>query len=423
MATIKKSTYFRFLSYMLLINVFLPLVAKNLPAVIGSFNYFWAPLWLGSLILFKSSLLSKRIILIFLFFCLSMIYIFPNIIWYDLGEWYTRLITRESFVLIICISVYMYYMTSKDFEGLAILTKIVLISIAITAVMTIISASINPLYSRMITSDTFDYDEKMYFSRLGGGTNSYGLALVLIFPILVHYYKNNIKIFVSKRIILLFGILIFVAVLRMQFFANLMISVLVIFVSLLGRKRLRESIILISFIGILSLAIPDRFYSSVFSSASIYFDPNSNTFKKMTDMSSYFGREDSKGTIVDTRASRYPMLMRAFIARPFLGNASYNSPYDIEAGFHLHWMGKLTNIGIFGFLLFVYIQMVFLKDSFKKYNRQYAFYAFVSLMGFVALGLTKTIIGRDIWFTFIVIIPGMYFLPLASKKKTSNLQV
>ena len=45
-------------------------------------------------------------------------------------------------------------------------------------------------------------------------------------------------------------------------------------------------------------------------------------------------------------------------------------------------------------------------------------YFLLSLLSMVALGAMKTLIGRELWYTFFIIVPGLYYLPLLKKKKS-----
>jgi len=51
----------------------------------------------------------------------------------------------------------------------------------------------------------------------------------------------------------------------------------------------------------------------------------------------------------------------------------------------------------------------------RYFDKQFAFYFLLSVFSIIALGTMKTLTGRDLWYTFFIILPGFYYLPLLKK--------
>ena len=89
--------------------------------------------------------------------------------------------------------------------------------------------------------------------------------------------------------------------------------------------------------------------------------------------------------------------------------AGNNSDYSQE-GHHLYWMNKLAVTGLFGFIPFVMILIGIVKFFKNLIQRDYLYYYIISFLSIVLLGLMKNVTGREVWFTFFVIIPGINYL-------------
>ncbi len=197
----------------------------------------------------------------------------------------------------------------------------------------------------------------------------------------------------------------------MQIFTNILIAVLVVLFSFVGSKNLNKIYILSFIVLIFLIIIPLHFYAETLSSASSWFPRNSNIHFKLTETAKFLEGNYSNSDITG-RADRYPLLINEFLANPILGNL-VNGPYkDIYQGYHLYWMNKLTIYGILGTLPFLFILYSYIKNNIKYFDREFVFYFILSIASILVLGLMKVIIGREIWFTFFIIIPGLYYLQI-----------
>lgn len=404
---------------MLMVIALLPVVSENLPKILGSFRFFWAPLWLLSLLIFKGRLFLKPDIVRFLIYGIIMAVLIPTL-WYNMDDWLIKNLREEFYWMITFLTVIYYFLYFKDYYGLALITKWSLIFIGITACLSIVASFINPMYARLLTQaiSGFRYTrEGIFFVRMGAGQYSFGQALICLFPLLIYYYKwGKVQLF-PRWVILLYIVIIFVAVVRMQFFSNIIISTIVIIISLLGSKRIKVSIfILVIFLGFL-LILPKTFYSTILLNVSSYFEEGSENYTKSLDVAEYLEGENAEKSKTAGRLERYPMLIEAVMNNPVFGNAALENPSEIGAGYHLHWMGKLGATGLFGLLLFFFPHFYFIKSILKQFDEKYIFFASISFLAFFTLGFIKTISGRDIWFSYFFLITGIYYLPYLKIKK------
>jgi hypothetical protein len=192
--------------------------------------------------------------------------------------------------------------------------------------------------------------------------------------------------------------------------------------SFIGSKKRLILFITISLSGILLISTSNIFFADIFYSLSSKFDPDSEIYYKLKDFAVFIKNpEFDTSTGAGGRAERYPLLFKALAANPLLGDASYDSRLKIYRGVHLYWMNRLALWGIPGFLIFVFVLFKIFRSISSLFDADYRFYYFLSVTAFIFLGLTKAVGGREPWLMLIVVIPGLYFLPLLQQaKKTSD---
>lgn len=201
----------------------------------------------------------------------------------------------------------------------------------------------------------------------------------------------------------------------MQIFANIMVSVLVIIVSFLGSKKIKQSIILTSLFILIFFIIPTTYFADFLRTVSSYFDSGSEVKFKLNDLATYLAFGDYYQTSAGGRAARYPLLLGGFLKSPLFGYYFSAAPQDISAGGHLYWMNKLAVFGIIGFILYAKIHVNYLVKIIKSFDKEYLFYFSVAVAGGLGMGLIKNLAGREFWYTYFVLLPGLYYLPLLKK--------
>jgi hypothetical protein len=352
-----------------------------------------------------------------------------------MDNWLVISLREEFYWMITAVTIIAYFRISKDYKGLILTVRLALIFIGITAIMSIIASIIDPLYAREYTASGYDYlqtNKGALIGRLGVGTYSYGQGLICLFPVLIYCYKQQKNILFPKWGLLLYILLLYITIVKMQFFANILISTVVIIVSFLGSKRVSISIAIVFLLLLVVIIVPKEIYTDLLISIGNQFDVGSEYYNKTTDLAGFITTGDVETGITGRRLARYPMLFEAFSKNPMYGNAASDNPEYILSGYHLYWMGKIGATGILGLFLFLYPHIYLIKRWFVQFNKSYFYFATISLLAFFTLGLMKTIAGRDIWTVYLFIIPGLYyltiidfdkFLPLNKQKKHTKLRI
>lgn len=419
MGDLKTKTFLLFVAFMLMITAFLPIFNSHVRFNIGNYKY-WAIIWFFSLILLSPrSFLNNSFLYAFLFFIIFW-FLSLNNMWGDVDEAAKKNNQVEAYSFLVPMSLYAYFSFSKDFKGLAVLVKWTLVFIAITAIMTIYSSTIDPMYARKLVGGEYNLEEAKAFAKLGGGWYGFAGALTCLFPMIIYYYRNSSKTPFSKPLILIFGVLCFVAVLRMQIFVNILISVFVIIFSLLGSRKIRRSLIISGIILSLIILIPKNVYSDLLIRASSYFKPESDVYFKLNDMSTFIELGPGLNeTETGYRVSRYSLLWEGLKINPITGFYNSGSTKDISLGFHIYWMYKLTIYGLLFFIPFILIFYIHFKNCIKQFEKEFTFYFLLSIFSGIGLGLMKSLFGTDFWGMLFFVIPGLYYLPLLKKQPTN----
>jgi hypothetical protein len=353
-----------------------------------------------------------------------MFLILLNTLWINVDEWNKGQITWEYYEILVAISILTYFRIEQDYFRFAKLVKWTMIFIFITALMTIITARINPMYVRELNrisaiKSVSKVETILSYEKYGGGNFGFASALICLFPILIYYFKNNYKSILKKRYILILVIVLFFALLSMQIFANILISLFIIAFSIWGSKNSKKSFIISSLVIIAILCIPMQFYADIMVNASTWFPSKSEIHLKLYE-SANFLLGNNAGADIGYRADRYPLLLKAFIANPLLGHFISGRTNDISPGVHLHWMNKLAVYGLLGAIPFFYIIYNFIKGSVKYFDKEFSFYFLLSTLSIVVLGFMKTLMGRELWSVFFIIVPGFYYLSLLKKRDKLN---
>ena len=393
-----------------MITTFLPVVSNNLPPIIGSFHL-WMPLFTISLISFYPSVFFQKRIFYTIILAISFLFIFPYIFWPALTEWNFSSLKFEFYYIVAAILVLVYFISAKDYEGLSFVTKTTLIFIVITSILSIYSSIVDPMYARSITGGKLSEEQLLYFEKIGGGGYGFATALVGLIPVIVFKIKSK-KDKINKWILYLVIILIFITLIRMQFFANILISLFVIVFSFSGQSRSKVSIIISLVIILIALAVPAESYAQLLRSLSHYFNTSSEVHYKLNDMADFLiiGDISEDETESGYRAYRYITLYQGFIDSPVFGIAHDPKIFYDDSGAHLFWMNKLSVLGIFGFLFIVVAIFSNLKSQYRFFKEdRIRFFYILSIFGILGLGIMKNIAGREPWFMIFFVIPGLLF--------------
>jgi hypothetical protein len=390
------------LALLVLSSSFLPLVFNNLPSFIRS-EHLYIILWSFTLIFAFPKALSNKMFLQFLIYY-SVLYFLLYYFSQHVSDWNRNFIRNELYIFSVSLSIFGYFYERRDIESLARISKLIFYFIVITAIMSIVTSFFSPTYARDI--NTIETAEKVVaYSFLGSGTYGFFQAILLLIPILAYYYKNNENFFLNKRSILLIVLIVSLAVLRSQFFANIILLFPLLLLSFIGKRRRYLYASLVAIFSIVFILLLNENLPKYISSISGYFDNESVMYDKLNDTREFFeegANLESANTGISARALRYKYLKESFLSNIFIGGEYWNG--------HLYWMNKIGSFGLVGFVPFLLIFLGYIRFMARIYNVNFRYYFFVSVFALVALGLMKNITGRTLWYTYFIIIPGLYFI-------------
>ncbi len=397
---------------MLLISSLLLIVGNNLP-VFASYRWLWGPVFmLYVLIVHPEIYLSKQMLNVLAF---GILYcgLLQYTLWSYASDWYKNAILEDFYAMIVVVLLFVYLKKNNYYSIFIRLAKIALIFFVITGIMTIVATSIEPEIVRASYSSgkelISNYD---LINRLGFGSYGYMTALIALLPTLVYFYKRKTTSHGEKFLIIVSIIFFMVVLVKAQIFANILMAMVILLISFLGMSKFKKSIMAFTLIGVILVSIPVRYYADFLVYLSGYFEPNSQNYYKLNDMSTFIlNPEISTSTTVGVRAERYPDLWQVFKSQPFLGDASYQSSFDKEIGDggHLYWMSHLALWGILGFCGYLIILGNIFKPIFELFDPYFRFYYMLSIIAVIGMGLMKNLGGREIWLMLMFIIPGLYF--------------
>ena len=429
MQPITKQKYFYYIAFMLMATTFLPLVFNNLPPFIRS-HHLWTIIWGISLLVFNPKIFLNKAMLYVLAYGFFL-FLATETILSSIDDWNHTRLFFEFYEIAIGLSVITYFLQNKDYIRLAKITKWAIFFLFITAIMSIISSAINPMYARNIVGiSSIEIESEreaiLSFKRYGGGNYSTAAAFMCLFPVFIYYYKNIEISLISKKKLVVFSIIVFLALLSMQIFGNILIAVAFGVIAVFGMRKMKLSILVISLFLSILLIIPKEIYVKSLVSVGDYFIKDSDLNYKLRDLATFIEtggdiKDNSSG--VGARAERYPILMETFVKSPvlgcyFLSDLSGNE-YKGE-GAHLHWMNKLTVTGIIGLIIFLLIPYKFIKNNLYQFNSTYKFYYILASISILCYGLIKQLGGRETWYTFFILLPGLYYLPLLKNRRKPN---
>jgi hypothetical protein len=280
------------------------------------------------------------------------------------------------------------------------------------------------MYARNVYDKQSETEVLAHKALTGLGPGDYGTAMVFmsVFPILVFYYRNKVSKFLNKRNIIIFGFVMVLALIGMQIFGNILILMVGLLISIAGVSRIKYSILTLGILIFIASILPRSFYvDSLIYLSEVLEDQEELSFK-FADMAYYLetGGSMDEGTATAARMERFPMLFNSFIQSPVFGCYflvdQFEYGYRSEGG-HLYWMNKLTVTGLVGFTFFISLIYLFIRRSTKLIHKDMRFYFLVSLFLIIAYGFIKNVGGRQTWYMFFAIYPGLCYLPLLHRKR------
>ena len=407
----KIQNYLFLLAFMVMVSSFLPLVFVNLPLPLRS-HHLWTTLWFVSLVFFKTSIFKDKIFIYTLIYGITFCFIFISVIYSNLDDEEVFPIRNEFYHIITAISILRYFILEKDYYGLAKLVKTTIYFIIITALCSIVTTIFNPMYARDLIGKSeligADLEAVLEYKKLGGGQYDFFSGIVCLIPVLAYWYNNNNKSIWSKRVLIIFISILFVCLVRVQIFANILISAISIITLLFMSTNRVRNILVIGFIGIILTFIPDYYYIEMFEFIASKFDQDSELHYKFADFADYLKYGDTETTGASGRAERFPLLLESFLSNPLTGGEYRNH--------HMYWMNKLATFGLLGTVPFLLLIIYVFKKTAIHFDKDYKFYFYFSIFSIIILGFLKALGGRNLWYVYFIILPGLFYLNLLKEK-------
>lgn len=422
---ITRQNHFFFIVFMLMASTFFPLLFNNLPPLFRS-HHIWTILWFVSVLTLLPRILFQKSMN---FLWLYGIFLVVSLLTFNksMDDWNKKLLINEFYQIAVSVSVISYFDYVKDYKSLAIITKWSLVFLFVTAIMSIVSATIDPMYARNIVSagsivSGEEREQVMAFKKYGGSGYSTAIAFIGIVPLFLYYYKNKYMRSMNRKYILLFIVSLYLALISIQIFTNILLAVVVLLFSLVSTERRKSTIILVSLVAIIFLAIPNDIYADGLRAVAGLFQDQSELNYKFNDFAQFIetGASIDQSTGAGARVERYPMLWESFVHSPVMGcyylNDSGGYGYMNEGG-HLYWMNKLTVTGLVGLLMFVLMIYNIVKSHLRKIKTDYRYYYLLAVIFMLGYGIFKAIVGREMWYTLIILLAGAYYLPLLKRNR------
>jgi len=391
---------FRFLAVAQLGSLYLPVLFSHITKPI-SLHLFWSIGWIISLAIYNPSFWFKKTFLSLYFYALA-IFILVNTVWIKLDIFSIDYLLTELISILTAISMLTYFISVKDYKGLSIVIKFAIICSVITVITSIIGLATYPMAARelagVLARDNME-ELIIYYKKIGIGGYGFFASLIFLIPVFIAEIKLRSNSNSYRLFFIILLILFFYGLIEAKYIANILIASIAILISGFGFENLNKSIFGLLIGIIIFFAIPLDIYSEIL----LYFSHMlSGSFlnERIKDLS-FFLSFSSHNTEIGLRADRVPMLLEAFSNSPIWGGTDGNG--------HLHWLNKLAQFGLVGTLPLIYILFLQFRINLNKMHSYYRFYFFVSICSFFILGLIKSLIGVQIYFMIIFIIPG-YFL-------------
>jgi hypothetical protein len=140
-----------------------------------------------------------------------------------MSDWNRSLLLNEFYAIVVFVAILNYYLVNKDYKGLAILGRISFYFILVTIISTNIALWFDPYVVRQSAAPyKFSIFQAYIFKITGAGGYGYMQALTLLLPVLIYFIKFKEGAILSKRLMILIVVLIFITLVRAQVFANIL---------------------------------------------------------------------------------------------------------------------------------------------------------------------------------------------------------
>lgn len=413
---ITKIKLFRFLGIYSMIVLFLPIVIENVPSplsIITGSTVLLGVFWAFLIFVYQPNvLLSKYMTIIYI---LGTILLIGSLTFWDNLVYSSSInikwIILDLFGVFLATIMYLYFIYSKDYKGLAIVSVAALVFIIATSLISIIGLKMFPYAVRELSSGTAGKNDSLYMS-LGIAGYTHWIGIIYIFPILIYFLKNKEHFRIKRWIILIsIGVLAY-SLVKTQITTALIISLFFIVYALINRRDLNSSGVLIVSFVFLSLFMLNHYIASFFYYLSSIMD-SELLQSRIRDVGMVFEMQDFNPESGETyfatsRLSRMSISIESFLKNPIIGG-------PISGG-HSTWLDKLGLFGLLGFIPWVVIFWRHTMLNLKLISKSYKPYYLLSVISCLLAGiLTTTANSVHSCVVLFFVVPGLYFTGFLKK--------
>ncbi len=408
--------FFRILSIVTMGTIFLPVVFLNIPKPFGK-TYFMGAIWVLSIILWhRKFLLSKYLLVVYVL--LMTLLIGANTIWSDrmFGPEGSNIsltwIFQEVFGVFISILMYIYFIKSEDYYGLAIVSIISLIFILITSCTSIIGILSFPGSVRVMAS-TGTETENLMLMKIGIAAYGFFASLIFICPIFIYYLKDgDTKIF-YKGLIIIGLILIFFSLIKSEFITALILSGISIFFSFFVKGSIKRTNIVLVFILLLVFIIFNNIVADTTRLIANLFPDSQLINSHLNDVANVIELGDFSPASKQTYFSSSRLYLSSISFDRFLANPIIGSGWG---GGHATWIDRLGMFGLIGFLPWIIIFAQQFKLNISLLYDEFKSFYLLSFYGSVILGfLTTNANSYQAMASIFFLVPGLNYLNYLKK--------
>jgi hypothetical protein len=407
---LSKKKLFRILSIYTMVILFLPIVKNNIPnplSLITGTILLLGVFWLLLIFVYHQRILfSKYMITIYIFF--FIMYMGSLTFWNEIiysSEISIKWIILELFGPFLSIIMYLHFIRSKDYKGLALTSIIALFFIFITSISSIIGLNNHPEAVRELTSGTAGKNDALY-GKIGIANYTYWVSLVYLFPILTYFLKSSDFNYGKKRLVITFLLFVLFSLVRAQITTALVLALIFMTYSFVIQKGVKSSGILLISIGFLSLFQLNQFIAEIF-----YFFSNNVSSEllqsRLNDVGKVFELQDFNSESGETyfaqsRLTRISTSFQSFLTNPIIGGG--------KNGGHSTWIDKLGIFGLLGTIPWVLIFYQQIKLNLSIFDDSYKSFYILSIISILILGILTTT-ANSVHSSIIIffIVPGLFY--------------
>lgn len=399
--------------------LFLPIVINNIPPPINKITgttMLLGVYWLLLVFAFHPKILFSKFLKIIyisvLVFYIGSLTIWDKIIYSSAISF--KWILLDYFGAFLSIVMYLYFIKSRDYKGIAIVSLSGLIFILITSITSIISLNFYPDAVRQLSSGSAGQNDVLY-GKMGIAGYTYWTSIVYLFPILVYFIKDKYFKTSQKWIVLLFMIIIFFSLIKSQITTALVLAMFFTIFSFLNRKNLRTSSLILITFTILAMFMLNNYIANFFYYISDI--TNSELLKlRLFDVGRVFEIQDYSTVSGETyfsqsRLSRISISFENFLMNPLFGGGN--------SGGHSTWIDKLGVFGIIGLIPWLVIFKQQVKLNLTILDEYFKPFYLLSIISCVLLGiLTTTANSTHSGVIIFFVVPGLFFSRYLLQKKS-----